>query len=131
MSTSDISYLNSPLGYLVEDIVLLLKLALMLGFPFGIWLTLWGCSKLGEMDLEMRLLTLGQGQGKVRLDEFAIRCSIHVAVARWYLNSKARQLNGVREVDELGDVVYLFGDAKRKFLQEQLTLLSPEHRSTP
>ncbi len=121
MSTTDIS-----LKFLLEDIALLIEIASMLTIPLGVWLSIWGFSKLGNMNLELKLLTLGQGRGEVRLDEFAIRCSVHVAVARWYLNSKARQLNGLREVDELGDVVYLFGDAKRKFLQEQLTLLSPE-----
>jgi hypothetical protein len=121
MSTTDIS-----LKFLLEDIALLIEIASMLTIPLGVWLSIWGFSKLGDMNLELKLLTLGQGRGEVRLDEFAIRCSVHVAVARWYLNSKARQLNGVREVDELGDVVYLFGDAKRKFLQEQLALLTSE-----
>ncbi|AFZ33627.1 hypothetical protein Glo7428_5252 (plasmid) [Gloeocapsa sp. PCC 7428] len=126
MPTTDIT-----LKFLQEDIALLIEIASMLTIPLSIWLSIWGFSKLGDMNLELRLLTLGSGQGKVRLDEFAIRCSVHVAVARWYLNSKARQLNGVREVDELGDVVYLFGDAKRKFLQEHLASITSERGDTP
>lgn len=38
--------------------------------------------------------------------------------------SSARQLNALQEVDEFGDRIYLFGEAKRKFLQENLALLS-------
>lgn len=124
MSTTDIT-----LKFLQEDIALLIEIISMLTIPLGVWLSIWGFSKLGDMNLQLKLLTLGPGQGLVRLDEFAIRCSVHVRVARWYLNSKARQLNGVREVDELGDVIYLFGDAKRKFLQEQLALPSSERES--
>jgi hypothetical protein len=131
MPTTDINHLALIYGLLAEDIAILLELSLLLGIPLIIWLVIWTYSKLGEMDRELHLLTVGRDWGEVRLDKFAIRCSVHVAVARWYLNSKARQLNGLREVDELGDAVYLFGEAKRKFLQEQLELLSPEHGGTP
>ena len=86
---------------------------------FGIWSLLGLMAKLGEMDSELRILT--RCDKEIRLDTFAISCGIHVAFAMWYLNSKARQLNGIREVDDLGDVVYLFGEAKRKFLQEHLS----------
>jgi hypothetical protein len=130
MPTTDINHLALTYGLLAEDIAILLELALLLAVPFTIWLGIWGFSKLGEMDGELRLLTVGRGWEKVRLDEFAIRCSVHVAFARWYLNSKAQQLNGLREVDELRDVVYLFGEAKRKFLHEHLALLSPERERT-
>lgn len=101
-----------------ELLVDLITLFLSITVFFVAWLFLGLSMKLGEMDCELRILT---GSNKdVRLDAFAIRCGIHVAVAKWYLNSKARQLNGLREVDDLGDVVYLFGEAKRKFLQEHL-----------
>lgn len=85
---------------------------------FGIWSFLGLLAKFSEMDFELKILT--RSDKEIRLDKFAINCGIHVMFAKWYLNSKARQLNGIWEVDELGDVVYLFGDAKRKFLQEHL-----------
>lgn len=61
------------LKYLLEDIVLLSEIVSMLAVPLRVWLSIWGFSKLGEMNLELQLLTFGQGQGEVRLDEFAIR----------------------------------------------------------
>ncbi len=76
------------------------------------------------MDREFKLLNVIRDGGKIRLDNFTISCSVHVVVAKWYLDSKARQLNALQEVDEFGDRIYLFGEAKRKFLQENLALLS-------
>ncbi len=29
--------------------------------------------------------------GQIRLDEFAIRSDVHIAITQWYLNYKARQ----------------------------------------
>lgn len=130
MPITNFNYLDLPLGFLVEDIAILLEIALLLAVLFTIWLSIWSFSKLSEMDKELQLMTLGRDWGEVRLDKFVIRCSVHVAVAKWYLNSKARQLNGLREVDDFGDVVYLFGEAKRKFLQEHLTLTSLEKERT-
>lgn len=130
MQAFDINPLDLSYGLLAEKIALLLDLSLLLGMPLIIWLVIWGYSKLGEMDGELRLLTVGRNWEQVRLDEFAIRCGVHAAVARWYLTSKARQLNGLQEVDELGDMVYLFGEAKRKFLQEHLVLLSSKQERT-
>ena len=81
------------------------------------------------MDREFRLLNVVSDKGKIRLDNFTISCNIHIVIAKWYLDSKARQLNALQEIDEFGDRVYLFGEAKRKFLKENLALLS-ESRSS-
>lgn len=97
----------------------LIALFLFLALFFGIWLLLGLSSKLSEMDSRLRI-EIGSNWKEVRLDKFAIDCGIHVAFAKWYLNSKARQLNGLCEANDLGDIVYLFGDAKQKFLQEHL-----------
>lgn len=101
-----------------EALADLITIFLFIGLFFGIWGLLGLMWKLSEMDLELKYHT--RSDQEIRLDKFAISCGIHVAFAKWYLNSKARQFNGMREVDELGDVVYLFGDAKRKYLQEHL-----------
>jgi len=85
-----------------------------------VWLVAGMSWKLGEMDMQLKMSTTGNDWGRVRLDVFAIRAGVHVAVANWYLERKAHQFNGLREVDDFGDVVFLFGDAKRKFLQEHL-----------
>lgn len=113
----------------VEGLTALLSLILLLGIAVVMWLILGFFSKLSEMDREFKTLTIGSDRigsdwGKVRLDQFAIRCSAHVALAKWYLNSKARQLNALKEVDEFRDVMYLFGEAKRNFVRENLALLS-------
>lgn len=95
------------------------------------YLIFWFFPKLAEMDSELRIGTSGSNWGEIRLDKFAVRCGIHASIARWYLDSKVRQLNGLKETDELGDVTYLFGEAKRKFLQEHLALLEqPTNRTS-
>jgi len=98
----------------------LIFLLLLSGTLIAVWLIVGLFCKLGEMDMQLRMLTFGHDWGQVRLDLFAIRAGVHVAIANWYLARKARQFNGLREVDDLGDVVFLFGEAKRKFLQEHL-----------
>lgn len=103
---------------MIELLADLITIFLFIGLFFSIWGLLNLSMKLGEMDRELRMLTALDKE--IRLDKFTISCGIHVLFAKWYLNSKARQLNGMREVDDLGDVVYLFGEAKRKFLQEHL-----------
>lgn len=110
---------------LVKLIALTLYLGASVGFVVAIWLTVDGSMKLGWMNSEFKLGALGRN-GQIRLDEFAIRSEVHIAIARWYLNSKARQLGGLREVDDVGEPVYLFGEAKRNFLRSQIALLSPE-----
>lgn len=105
----------------VADIIFLV---LIFGIAIGTWSFLGFLSKLSEMDRELKLLNVIRDGGKIRLDNFTISCSVHVVVAKWYLNSKARQLNALQEVDEFSDRIYLFGEAKRKFLQENLALLS-------
>ncbi len=102
------------LAILAEMLTLIFSAA----FFFGIWWSLGLLSKFSEMDIELNILT--RTEKEIRLDMFAINCGIHVLLAKWYLNSKARQLNGIKEGDDLGDAVYLFGEAKRKFLQEHL-----------
>lgn len=105
---------------MVDLLVRLIPLLLFFALFPGIWLLLEMSFKLREMDGLLRI-EIGSNWKEVRLDKFAIDCGIHVAFAKWYLNSKARQLNGLREVNDLGDIVYLFGEAKRKFLQEHLS----------
>ena len=122
MLATDINYADALL--LTDKITAILSLFLLLGIAPGIWLVLWFLSKLSEMDREFRLLNVVSDKRKIRLDNFTISCSIHIVVAKWYLDSKARQLNALKEVDEFGDRIYLFGEAKRKFLKENLALLS-------
>lgn len=43
------------------------------------------------------------------------------------LNSKARQFEGLLEIDDVGDPVYLFGEPKRSFLRSQIALLWVEN----
>ena len=74
------------------------------------------------LNSEFKSSALGR-DGQIRLDEFAIRSNIHIVIARWYLDSKARQFGGLREVDELGDRCYLFGESRRAFLRRQMALL--------
>ena len=107
-----------------EGVVDIIVLVLIFGIMIGTWSFLSFLSKLSEMDRELKLLNVIRDGGKIRLDNFTISCSVHVVVAKWYLDSKARQLNALQEVDEFGDRIYLFGEAKRKFLQENLALLS-------
>jgi hypothetical protein len=91
----------------------LLATFLSLTVPLGVFVAVQVFFKLNQMDCELHILT--DGGREIRLDKFAIRCGIHVAFTKWYLNSKARQLNRLREVDDLGDVVYLFGEASGNF----------------
>ena len=100
----------------VDAIVALITLALILGIALGLWMVLWSMGKLSSMDFELRLLATGKEE--VRLDYFSLRCGVHATVAHWYLSRKARQLNGLREIDEFGDTFFLFGEAKRKYLLE-------------
>jgi hypothetical protein len=74
---------------------------------------MWAQWKLSQMDTELRLLTVVKDWGLVHLDIFAIRTGVHASIANWYLARKVRQFNALREVDEFGDVVFLFGEAKR------------------
>lgn len=122
MLATDIGSVDSRL--VTEGITDIILLFLIFAIAIGIWSFLWFLSKLSEMDREFRLLNVVSDKGKIRLDNFTISCSIHIVVAKWYLDSKARQLNALQEVDEFGDRIYLFGEAKRKFLQENLALLS-------
>ncbi len=102
----------------MEDLIFLVFMA---GSAITIWLFMGAQGKLSEMDAELRLLFASSNDsGKVRLDVFAIRTGVHASIANWYLARKARQFNALREIDEFGDVVFLFGEAKRKFLQEHL-----------
>lgn len=110
---------------MVDLLVRLISLFLFLALFVGIWLLLEWSSKLREMDSELRM-AIGSNWKEVRLDKFAIDCGIHVVLAKWYLNSKARQLNGLRDANDLGDIVYLFGEAKRRFLQEHLSDMEAE-----
>lgn len=106
----------------------LLTLLLFLGFILFALRYFWLASKIGEMDSELRMLTKNSyrsSDGKVRLDYFCIETGVHAAIARWYLNRKAHQLNGWRHVDEWGDTVYYFGESKQKLFQH---LLSGEER---
>ncbi len=90
----------------------------VIGTASAIWLLMWAQWKFSQMDAELRLLFADSNDwGKVRLDIFAIRVGVHASIANWYLTRKARQFNALREIDEFGDVVFLFGEAKRKFLQ--------------
>jgi len=107
---------------MVELLVRLIPLFLFLALFPSIWMLFELSSKLSEMDSRLRM-EIGSNWKEIRLDKFTIDCGIHVAFAKWYLNLKARQLNGLREVNDLGDIVYLFGDAKRKFLQEHLSYM--------
>ncbi len=110
---------------LVHLIVVTLYLCATVGFFISLWLAVDGSMKLSCMNSEFRSGALGRN-GQIRLDEFAIRSDVHIAIARWYLNSKARQLGGLREVDDVGESVYLFGEAKRNFLRFQMALLSAD-----
>lgn len=122
MLATDIGSVDSRL--VTEGIADLIALFLIFGTAIGLWSFLGFLSKLSEMDREFKLLNVIRDGGEIRLDHFTISCSVHVVVAKWYLDSKARQLNALQEVDEFGDRIYLFGEAKRKFLQENLALLS-------
>ncbi|MBV9386245.1 MAG: hypothetical protein JOZ78_07445 [Chroococcidiopsidaceae cyanobacterium CP_BM_ER_R8_30] len=103
----------------IAALITLVTLVSLFAGVMGIWLTVLAYGKLNAMDSELRLLTVENDWGKVRLDLFAIRCGVHSSVANWYLTRKARQLNGIHQIDEWGDVVFLFGEAKRKFLLDQ------------
>jgi len=122
MLATDIGSVDSRL--VTEAIADIITLFLIVGTAYGIWTVLWFQSKLSEMDREFRLFNIGTEGGKIRLDTFTISCSLHIFFTKWYLDSKARQLNALQEVDEFGDRIYLFGEAKRKFLKENLALLS-------
>ncbi|MBV8886954.1 MAG: hypothetical protein JO235_23580 [Chroococcidiopsidaceae cyanobacterium CP_BM_RX_35] len=103
----------------IAALITLITLVSLFGSVMGIWLTVLVYGKLTTMDSELRLLTVENDWGKIRLDLFAIRCGVHSTVANWYLGRKARQFNGIRQIDEWGDIVFLFGEAKRKFLLDQ------------
>lgn len=103
----------------IAALITLVTLLSLFASVIGIWLVVLAYGKLTAMDGELRLLTVENDWGKVRLDIFAIRCGVHSTIANWYLARKARQLNGIRQMDEWGDVVFLFGEAKRKFLLDQ------------
>lgn len=100
----------------------ILTLAFLFGNALLLTLSMWFLGKLREMDSELRLRALGDEE--VRLDRFTLRCGVHVAVANWYLTRKARQLNAIKDVDELGDVIFYFAGAKKKYLQEMSTNLA-------
>jgi hypothetical protein len=99
----------------MSDFLMLLLLLGLAGVCFG---APFGLGKLSMMDQELRLMVLGKEAGRVALVDFTLRCGVHVAVARWFLAAKARQLNAIQEVDEGGDVVFLFREAKRKYLAQ-------------
>ncbi len=106
---------TTAIASLIADLIcLFLTLVCLAGF----WLFFWATAKLSEMNNELRYLAIGQDWGEVHLDKFTLKCGVHAAVANWFLDRKARQLNGVRHVNEWGDTVFLFGAAKQKFLSE-------------
>jgi hypothetical protein len=97
----------------ITDIFTLLLTLGLTGVCFG---TPFVLSKLSEMNQELRMMVLGREAGVISLVDFTLRCRVHVSVARWFLAGKAQQLNGIRDVDESGDTVFLFGKAKQKYL---------------
>lgn len=101
-------------GAAIDQIATLVSLCLglVLGLFIVVWLAVDGTFKLIGLNSTFNMATLGVDRGKIRLDEFTIRAGVRVSVAKWYLNSKTRQLNGIKEVNDLGDVVYLFGDTQ-------------------
>ncbi len=84
MLATDISSVDSRL--VTEGIADIILLFLIFGIAISIWSFLWFLSKLSEMDREFKRLNAGRGWGKVRLDKFTISCSVHVVVAKWYLD---------------------------------------------
>ncbi|MBW4621796.1 MAG: hypothetical protein KME17_20825 [Cyanosarcina radialis HA8281-LM2] len=74
--------------------------------------------KLQFMDREFRSLVLrnSKSNGKINLFEFAVESGVHGAIARWYLNRKAKQFSAFTERDELGEEFYYFGESKRHYL---------------
>ena len=109
----------------LDRITTIISLFMVGGLFIVVWLAVDGAFKLIALNSEFKSSALGR-DGLIRLDEFAIRSNIHIAVARWYLESKARQFGGLREVDELGDTVYLFGEGRRAFLRQQMALLEEQ-----
>ncbi len=67
-------------------------------------LIFWATDKLSRMNTELRYMAIGNW-GEVPLDQFTLKCGVHAAVANWFLSRKARQLNGVRHVNEWGDTI--------------------------
>lgn len=106
----------------IETIISLLAVG---GLFIIVWLIVDCAFKLIALNSEFKSSALGR-DGQIRLDEFAIRSNIHIAVARWYLDSKARQFGGLRELDDVGDTVYLFGEGRRAFLRQQMALLEEQ-----
>jgi hypothetical protein len=106
----------------LDRITTIISLCMVGGLFIVVWLVVSATFKLIELNSEFRSGALGR-DGQIRLDEFAIRSNIHIVIARWYLNSKARQFGGLRELDELGDTLYLFGEGRRAFLRQQMALL--------
>jgi hypothetical protein len=95
-----------------------LMLFLLLGLTGVCFSAPFALGRLSMMNQELRVMVLGKGAGRVALVDFTLRCGVHVVVARWFLLAKAQQLNAIQEVDEEGDVVFLFREAKRKYLAQ-------------
>lgn len=56
----------------------------------------------------------------IKLLDFCAKAEVSRKVGERFLAKRAQEFNGIKEVDENGDVVFLFGKAKGKFLAENL-----------
>lgn len=105
-----------------SEVTLLLYNCLIL----GVWLGAIACvagtflvwSQVGAMNGEFRNLVLGNSAspGKLSLFEFSVKSGVHVRMARWYLDRKAKQFRAFRDWDDLGEEYYYFGSSKSEFL---------------
>lgn len=55
--------------------------------------------------------------GQFRLLEFCIEAEVDAKVGKRFLQKQVKEFAGIVDVDQFGDVVYFFGDAKGKFLE--------------
>ena len=56
--------------------------------------------------------------GQIRLLEFCLEAEVSAKIGKRFLEKKVEEFSGVVDVDQFGDIVYFFGDAKGKFLEE-------------
>lgn len=56
--------------------------------------------------------------GRFSLLEFCIEAEVNAKVGQQFLHKKVDEFSGIIDVSQFGDEIFLFGDAKTKYLQE-------------
>lgn len=56
--------------------------------------------------------------GRFSLLEFCVEAEVSAKVGKRFLHQKVEEFAGVVDVSQLGDEIFLFGDAKAKYLEE-------------